>query len=71
MVDIHGHSGDQTAMHKIHKTIADCDAVFVAKVGDGPTAKLAAIGVEAVSEYAWEYITDSIAVIDYRSTGSS
>lgn len=59
----HGHTGDQSAMQKILKTIADCQAVFVAKIGDGPTDKLAAMGVAAVSDYAWEPIEASL--MDY------
>lgn len=56
----HGGHGDQSAMQKILATIADCDAVLVAKVGDGPKDKLAAIGVEAIDRYAWEEIIPSL-----------
>lgn len=59
----HGQTGDQSAMAKILITIADCQAVFVARVGDGPRGKLAAVGVEAVDQYAWEEIEPSL--IDY------
>lgn len=52
----HGQHGDQSAMQKILHTIADCSAVFVAKVGDGPMEKLAARGITAVSEFPWEEI---------------
>lgn len=52
----HGQTGDQTAMQKILRTIADCQAVFVAKVGDGPVEKLAARGIKAISDYPWEEI---------------
>lgn len=55
-----GGSSDKTAMAEILDTIEDCDAVFVAKVGDGPTEKLAARGITAVSEYAWEEIEPSL-----------
>jgi predicted Fe-Mo cluster-binding NifX family protein len=55
-----GGSSDKTAMAEILETIEDCDAVFVAKVGDGPTEKLAARGITAVSEYAWEEIESSL-----------
>ena len=58
-----GGSSDKTAMAEILETIQDCDAVFVAKVGDGPTEKLAARGITAVSEYAWEEIEPSL--LDY------
>jgi predicted Fe-Mo cluster-binding NifX family protein len=55
-----GGSSDKTAMAEILDSIEDCDAVFVAKVGDGPTEKLAARGITAVSEYAWEEIEPSL-----------
>lgn len=57
----HGQHGDQTAMQKILTTLTDCDAVLIAKVGDGPAAKLRAIGVEPVAEYAYEAIVDALA----------
>ncbi|WP_455220766.1 NifB/NifX family molybdenum-iron cluster-binding protein [Kaarinaea lacus] len=55
-----GGSSDKTAMAEILDTIEDCDAVFVAKVGDGPTEKLSARGITAVSDYAWEEIEPSL-----------
>jgi predicted Fe-Mo cluster-binding NifX family protein len=55
-----GGSSDKTAMAEILDTIQDCDAVFVAKIGDGPTEKLAARGITAVPEYAWEEIEQSL-----------
>ncbi len=65
-----GNHSSKTAMAQILETIKDCQAVFVAKIGDGPTEKLAAIGVDAVSQYAWEGIEDSL--LDYaRSTSPS
>lgn len=58
-----GQHSDQTAMIDILETIKDCHAVFVAKIGDGPTEKLKAVGVRAVSRYAYEAIEDSL--LDY------
>lgn len=58
-----GNSSNQSAMAGILEAIRDCQAVFVAKIGDGPTVKLAAIGVRAVSGYAWEAIEESL--LDY------
>jgi len=55
-----GGSSDKTAMAEILDTIQDCAAVFVAKIGDGPTDKLAARGITAVSDYAWEEIEPSL-----------
>lgn len=56
----HGQHGDQSAMQKILHTIADCQAVFIAKIGDGPTDKLAARGITAVSDYSWEEIEPAL-----------
>ena len=58
-----GNSSSQSAMAMILETINDCVAVFVAKIGDGPTEKLAAVGVTAVGDYGHEAIEDSL--IDY------
>jgi predicted Fe-Mo cluster-binding NifX family protein len=58
-----GQHSDQSAMAGILEAIKDCQAVFVAKIGDGPTEKLKAIGVKAVSDYAYEAIEDSL--LDY------
>ena len=59
-----GHS-DKNALSGILETIKDCSAVFVAKIGDGPIDKLAAHGITAVPEYAWEAIEPSL--LDYVS----
>lgn len=56
----HGQTGDASAMQKILATINDCCAVLVAKIGDGPVAKLEAIGVEAVDDYAYLGVEESI-----------
>lgn len=56
----HGQTGDASAMQKILKTINDCEAVFVAKIGDGPVEKLQAIGVSSVDDYAYLGIRDSL-----------
>jgi len=58
-----GGASDRSALPGILEAIKDCKAVFVAKIGDGPTGKLQAKGIEAVSEYAWEEIEPSL--IDY------
>lgn len=56
----HGNQGSKSAMAMILETIRDCHAVFIAKIGDGPTDKLAAIGVDAVADYAYEAIEPSL-----------
>jgi len=55
-----GNHSSQTAMAGILEAIKDCHAVFVAKIGDSPTKKLNAIGVKAVSNYAWEEIEPAL-----------
>ncbi len=58
-----GQHSDQSAMAGILAAIKDCHAVFVARIGDGPTDKVHAIGVRAVSEYAYAAIAESL--LDY------
>jgi len=58
-----GQTSSKTAMAGILESIKDCQAVFVAKIGEGPTEKLATIGVQAVSDYAYEAIEESL--LDY------
>jgi hypothetical protein len=47
-------------MTRILQTIDDCEAVLVAKIGDGPADKLAAIGVQAVSDYPWSPVEEAL-----------
>ena len=58
-----GGSSDKSALSGIMETIKDCSAVFVAKIGDGPTEKLQKVGITAVADYAWEEIEPSL--LDY------
>lgn len=58
-----GQHSDQSAMAGILEAIKDCHAVFVAKIGDGPSEKLNNIGVRAVADYAYEAIEASL--LDY------
>ncbi|MCK9605058.1 MAG: dinitrogenase iron-molybdenum cofactor biosynthesis protein [Methylomonas sp.] len=55
-----GQHSDQSAMAGILEAIKDCHAVFVAKIGEGPTEKLNNIGVRAVSRYAYQAIEASL-----------
>lgn len=64
-----GNSSSQSAMAIILQTINDCEAVFVAKIGDGPREKLKAIGVTAIDQYAHEAIAESL--LDYAQKASS
>ncbi len=56
-----GGSSNKGALSGILEAVKDCQAVFVAKIGDGPRDKLAAIGVEAVDAYGWMTIDEAIA----------
>ncbi|MGY6274064.1 NifB/NifX family molybdenum-iron cluster-binding protein [Methylomonas sp. MgM2] len=64
-----GQHSDQSALVGILEAIKDCHAVFVAKIGDGPSEKCEAIGVRAVSNYAYEAIEASL--LDYVRSLSS
>ncbi len=55
-----GGSSDKSAMNEILDTIQDCSVVFVAKIGEGPREKLAARGIVAVDDYAWEEIEPAL-----------
>ena len=58
-----GEHADADAMTQIMHTISDCQAIMVAKIGDGPTQKLKAIGIEATGDYAYQAIEESL--LDY------
>jgi predicted Fe-Mo cluster-binding NifX family protein len=58
-----GNASSASAMAGILEAIRDCHAVFVAKIGDGPTEKLRAIGVHPVTSYAYGPIEASL--LDY------
>lgn len=60
-----GNHSSKTAMAKILETIRDCSAVFIARIGDGPTEKLDAIGVQVIVDYAYEAIEPSL--LDYMN----
>lgn len=61
-----GGSSDQTAMQKTLKTLSDTQYVLVAKIGEGPIKKLAAIGSKALDEYAYLGIADSLDALHKR-----
>ncbi|HYQ73029.1 MAG TPA: NifB/NifX family molybdenum-iron cluster-binding protein [Gammaproteobacteria bacterium] len=58
-----GNASSTSAMAGALETIKDCHAVFVAKIGDGPTEKLRAIGVHPVTGYAYASVAASL--LDY------
>ncbi|WP_035693708.1 nitrogenase cofactor biosynthesis protein NifB [Azospirillum halopraeferens] len=54
-----GGDGDEDAIETVLAAIADCAAVFVAKIGGCPKDRLAAAGIEPVDRFAFEYIEES------------
>ena len=59
----HGHRADQNAMQNILHAIRDCDAVMIARIGDGAAEKLRHVGVTPVDDYAYLAIAGSL--LDY------
>jgi hypothetical protein len=56
-----GGYGDEDKRDAILRALADCVACFIARVGDGPRAKLAGAGIEAVDDYPYGLIEASLA----------
>lgn len=48
-----GGYGDEDKRDVILRTLHDCTACFVARIGDGPQSCLRRAGIEPVSEYAY------------------
>ena len=55
-----GGYGDEDKREAILRTLAGCAACFVARIGNGPSEKLAAAGIEAVSDYPYGAIDASL-----------
>jgi len=55
-----GGYGDEDKREAILRALADCRACFVARIGDGPRAKLSGAGIEAVSDYPFGAIEESL-----------
>ena len=54
-----GGFGDEDALPDVVRAIADCAAVFVARIGACPREELQAAGIEPVEQYAHEFIEQS------------
>lgn len=67
-----GGYGDEDKREAIMRALADCAACFVARIGDGPRAKLAAAGIQAVSDYPYGAIEESLMTwfVSSRAKGS-
>jgi len=55
-----GGYGDEDKREVILRALADCTALFVAKVGDGPAGRLREAGIEPVADYAYGAIDASL-----------
>ena len=55
-----GGFGDEDKREVILRALADCTALFCAKVGDGPAKRLREAGIEPVGDYPYGAIEDSL-----------
>lgn len=60
-----GGYGEEDSLQTILRAIADCVAVFVAKVGPCPRKTLEAAGIEVVDRYAYQFV-DKVAPAYFR-----
>jgi len=55
-----GGYGDEDKRNVILRMLADCVALFVARVGDGPRGRLQAAGIEPVDDYPFAEVEPSV-----------
>jgi nitrogen fixation protein NifB len=55
-----GGYGDEDKRDVILRVLADCVALFAAKIGDGPKARLLAAGIEPIDDYPYGQVETSI-----------
>ncbi|HTH39442.1 MAG TPA: NifB/NifX family molybdenum-iron cluster-binding protein [Rhodocyclaceae bacterium] len=55
-----GGYGDEDKREVILRALADCQALFVAKVGDGPAQRLRDAGIAPIGDYAYGAIDASL-----------
>jgi nitrogen fixation protein NifB len=55
-----GGYGDEDKRDVILRALADCSALFAARIGDGPKTKLAGAGIEPVDSYPFGAIEASV-----------
>jgi nitrogen fixation protein NifB len=60
-IDMHFGHGDKDKREVILRAIADCRALFVARVGGGPASRLREAGIEPVDDYPYGAPEASIA----------
>lgn len=64
-----GGYGDEDKREVILRALADCKALFVARVGDGPANKLREAGIEPVDDYPFGAINASLTDWYGKQTG--
>ncbi|EXJ15797.1 NifB/NifX family molybdenum-iron cluster-binding protein [Imhoffiella purpurea] len=64
-----GGYGDEDKREIILRALADCCALFVARVGEGPRARLEKAGIEPVDDYPFGSIEESISDWYRRAKG--
>jgi nitrogen fixation protein NifB len=55
-----GGYGDEDKREVILRALVDCVALFAARIGEGPKAKLAGVGIAPIDEYPFGLIETSI-----------
>lgn len=55
-----GGYGDEDKREVILRALADCQALFVARVGDGPKSRLLAAGIQPVDDYPFGPVEASL-----------
>jgi len=55
-----GGYGDEDKREVILRTLADCCALFTARIGDGPKSRLEAAGIQAVDDYPYGAVEPSL-----------
>jgi nitrogen fixation protein NifB len=61
-----GGYGEDDKLELVIKTLEGIDTILCAKIGDCPREDLAAAGIEAVQDYAYEYIETAVSAV-YRA----
>ncbi|MHA7868809.1 MAG: nitrogenase cofactor biosynthesis protein NifB [Salipiger thiooxidans] len=61
-----GGYGEEDKLELVIKTLEGIDTILCAKIGDCPREDLAAAGIEAIQDYAFEYIETAVSAV-YRA----
>jgi nitrogen fixation protein NifB len=64
-----GGYGDEDKREVILRALADCVALFAARIGEGPKAKLAGAGIEPIDDYPFGLIEASVSTWFSKRSG--